>query len=663
MGNLSDLFGRPIEAGEVHVASPEQQLREAIESAGLKPPAEIEIDGKLHRFDSHASGHGHRGKRSGWYVAYPDGVQAGAFGCWRAGVAHNWTAEIGRSLTAAEEMARARHLEEARKAREAARAAVREAVEESLQEIWDRAVPASAEHPYLKRKGVLPHGARVTGDGRLVIAMESPSGELQGLQYIEPGGRKQYHPGTSVGGCLLHLGSSDGGPIYVAEGFATAATVAEVMASECVATFSAHNIPAVVESLKAEVGDRAIIVVADNDQSGTGQAYAEQAAAKHGARVVVPPIPGDANDYHQAGHDLRALLEPPKAERPWLVPASELLLEPPPIRWLVKGWLQSNALALAYGASGSAKTFVAIDWACTIASGLGEWLGLRASHGTVVYLAGEGHYGIRQRLAAWCQEHGRTELDLFVSPSGQDITSKEGFLRVAQSIALLDPAPCLIIIDTLHRHMSGDENSGKDIGAMVRACDALREQFGCTVLIIHHSGHSNSDRERGHSSIRGSLDISIQVTRNDADVVTLHQGKAKDAREQPDRYLKMRTVTIGNRVDDDGEPVTSIVLDESTAEAAATETREPTPMRRMERAWWASGTEIEGGDPYVSRSALLDLLTQDGLNHRQSSRQLSPLGKGLISQLLDAGEIEVRAHGWAVIGTASRARLLLQKDP
>ena len=47
---------------------------------------------------------------------------------------------------------------------------------------------------YLKRKQVQPHGLRITGDGRLMVPMLSPDGELTSLQYIGADGDKKYHP-------------------------------------------------------------------------------------------------------------------------------------------------------------------------------------------------------------------------------------------------------------------------------------------------------------------------------------------------------------------------------------------------------------------------------------------------------------------------------------
>ena len=69
-------------------------------------------------------------------------------------------------------------------------------------------------------------------------------------------------------------------------------------------------LPAVLEAAaEAQELTQELVIVADNDASGTGQKYADQASAKYGARVVMPPIDGDANDYVSAGHDLKILLQ------------------------------------------------------------------------------------------------------------------------------------------------------------------------------------------------------------------------------------------------------------------------------------------------------------------------------------------------------------------
>ena len=92
------------------------EFREAIRAAGLTPPEEIQADGELHRFPSN----GKRSDLAGWYVLHGDGVPAGAFGCWRSGLAENWRADIGRTLTNAEREQHRQRMESMRRQREQA---------------------------------------------------------------------------------------------------------------------------------------------------------------------------------------------------------------------------------------------------------------------------------------------------------------------------------------------------------------------------------------------------------------------------------------------------------------------------------------------------------------------------------------------------------------
>ena len=202
-------------------------------------------------------------------------------------------------------------MEEARAARDAALTRSRDAASDTCAEIWERAQGADAGHPYLRRKGVAPHGARVTGDGRLVVPLYI-EGRLSSLQYIDHSGGKLDHAGGQVGGASWVVGRIEpDGPVFFAEGFATSATIHQATNRPCVVCYSASNLPTVVGQYRESLGrGQELVVVADNDESGTGQKYADQAAALHSCRVVMPPEVGqDANDFVQAGGDLKSILE------------------------------------------------------------------------------------------------------------------------------------------------------------------------------------------------------------------------------------------------------------------------------------------------------------------------------------------------------------------
>src|SRR5688572_20189530 len=75
-----------------------------------------------------------------------------------------------------------------------------------------------------------------------------------------------------------------------------------------------------------------------------------------------------------------------------------------PTDWLIDGWLVKDTLAGLVAHSGACKSFLAIDWACRVATG-SLWFGRNVKQGAVFYLAGEGRTGHRKRIAAWEQHH------------------------------------------------------------------------------------------------------------------------------------------------------------------------------------------------------------------------------------------------------------------
>jgi putative DNA primase/helicase len=669
MADLSNVFGGPWSPPpEKRVAPPEEQLLDAIRDAGLEPPDQVVFDGRLHRFKSGTKGSAKTGDKSGWYVVFGDGVPAGRFGCWRMGFESPWRADVGRRLTATEEMAHARRLAEAKALRDAELERKHQVASETVEKIWTGAQGASPEHPYLQRKGIGVHGARITGDGRLVLPLYDQDGTLATLQYIDHDGGKLYHPGGQTGGKFWMVGSLDEpGTLFVAEGFATAATIHETTNRPVMVAYSASNLVPITGILREMYGaSQDVVIVADNDKSGVGQRYAEQASAKFGARMVMPPIDGDANDYAQAGHDLASLLLPPKDD--WLIPADDFSAQPAPISWLVKRWLQSQALIMVHGPSGGGKTFVVLDWCLRIASQTPEWAGQKVRAGNVVYLAGEGHHGLRGRVAAWKHQHQVGHLAMWLSKDGCDLNTPTGYLKVVEQVRMLPENPAVIVVDTLHRFLAGDENSAQDAKTMLDACNSLMQEFNCSVILVHHTGVAEEaqHRARGSSAWRGALDIEISIVPGkDDQPMQIVQRKSKDAELAQTVYVELQQVTIPGWYDEDNQPVTSAVIVQSQAPASPKKDGKIESHRKtFENAWWASGAEERNGLPYLSRSAMLDYLIQKmDVSETSAKQYLKPSVPGKpIADLLLAEIIEAFEHGWTVIDQTQASSMLIRKS-
>ena len=55
--------------------------------------------------------------------------------------------------------------------------------------------------------------------------------------------------------------------------------------------------------------------------------------------------------------------------------------------------------------------------------------------------------------------------------------------------------------------------------AYVQAADAVREAFGCAVVLIHHCGVDGT-RPRGHTSLTGACDAQLAVKRDGSGIIT-----------------------------------------------------------------------------------------------------------------------------------------------
>lgn len=216
--------------------------------------------------------------------------------------------------------------------------------------------------------------------------------------------------------------------------------------------------------------------------------------------------------------------------RNWYIIHASELRNLPPIEWIVPGEIPARGITLLYGASGSGKSFLALDYALKVAQSK-----------PVLYMAGEGEYGYRQRVAAWCQHHKQNEGRLHLcigAVSLLETADLDAFLEIVKTIQ-----PAVVVIDTMARSMVGaDENSARDMGLFIRACENVKHTLGCAVLVIHHTGKAGV-QERGSSALRGASDSIIRVSVED-DLISVECSKTKDAQPFPTRYMRLLTVPV-----------------------------------------------------------------------------------------------------------------------
>lgn len=193
-----------------------------------------------------------------------------------------------------------------------------------------------------------------------------------------------------------------------------------------------------------------------------------------------------------------------------LYSTEELMAMPPP-KWLVEGLIPERSFSVLFGPSGVGKSFVAIDLALSVASGL-HWAGRSTKPGFVVYVSAEGTAGLGQRIKAWMIDRGLEPADVDIAwlPEAVSMHSDEDLLALFNRFEELQRDPTLIIIDTLARCFDGDENSTEDMGKFVKGVDKIRSRFQCSVMAVHHTSIEGG-RERGNGSLRAASDTMVRL--------------------------------------------------------------------------------------------------------------------------------------------------------
>ena len=231
-----------------------------------------------------------------------------------------------------------------------------------------------------------------------------------------------------------------------------------------------------------------------------------------------------------------------------------------PLEPVIADVLYRDTLARIYGASGTFKSFMTLDFAGCVGTGI-AWHGQDVTQGSVIYLVAEGMRGIRKRVRAWEQHHGRRMTGVYFLP--RPVQAMDPEWRVLVELCARR-RPALVVIDTQARVTVGvEENSNTEMGKVVDRMEQLRGASEACVLLVHHTGH-DGDRGRGATAVKGALQTELGVERKGSGLldttITLKTGKQKDDEELGDVVFGLHQVALRGEAKEDGSPVTSVVL-------------------------------------------------------------------------------------------------------
>jgi putative DNA primase/helicase len=226
-------------------------------------------DGEVHRFNDID---GKRNNLACWYVLHLNGCPAGAYGSWRTGYQFTWRADKNMPVNKEERERMNAAVKASRAKRKNDTAQAQAHTAGRAQALWRDALPATVSQPYLKSKRIPSLSLRQAGNV-LLVPLHDIGGELVNLQTISPAGEKRFLKGGRIAGCFALTGAPkipEAGELYVAEGFATAATIASTLDLPVVAAMNAGNLKSVAVAIRRKYPRLDMVVAADNDHKTPG---------------------------------------------------------------------------------------------------------------------------------------------------------------------------------------------------------------------------------------------------------------------------------------------------------------------------------------------------------------------------------------------------------
>ena len=328
------------------IKEPLTSFDDALTAAGLVLNGPPVADGRLHRCGTVDRPRG----KDGAYRIHMDTPACVWWKNWRSGDEGTRTAKPERQMTEAERKAMRERIAAAKVEAEQEQAKRWAAAAKIAAATWEQASPLpegeADAHAYLARKGVYAFGLRVAADGRLVVPVMGESGKVQSLQFI--GEDKRFLAGGKTSAGFFPIPAKDNrkdGPLLIAEGFATAASLRMATGHAVLVAFNAGNLEAVARLARGMYPEREIVLCADHDEGrqrpdGTpfnpGVEAATKAAQAVGARLAVCPLiagkKADFNDLHlaQGVEAVRTVVETVRKQAVEHVPQGFVLIEKGP---------------------------------------------------------------------------------------------------------------------------------------------------------------------------------------------------------------------------------------------------------------------------------------------------------------------------------------------
>uniref|UniRef100_A0A6M3JK91 Putative ATPase domain containing protein n=1 Tax=viral metagenome TaxID=1070528 RepID=A0A6M3JK91_9ZZZZ len=171
------------------------------------------------------------------------------------------------------------------------------------------------------------------------------------------------------------------------------------------------------------------------------------------------------------------------------------------------GWLPRQGKAEVFAPPKAGKSFMCLQLARCIGSGL-PFLGMPTKQGRVLYIQPEmAIETLQDRMKKTGQEYP----DVYVgSTFSIKLDKSQGQEDLMRAVAAVEPD--VLILDSLYKMISGDENETQDMEDIVNFIDEkIIDPYGCSVFITHHAGKDLKRGSRGSNVLESWVDAYIEM--------------------------------------------------------------------------------------------------------------------------------------------------------
>jgi len=162
-------------------------------------------------------------------------------------------------------------------------------------------------------------------------------------------------------------------------------------------------------------------------------------------------------------------------------------------RWLIEQLWTDQGVGIIAGAPKTLKTWVALEMALSVSTGtfcLGRFAVPRPGR-VLLYAAEDCASALRERIDGLARVHARpiTDLDIGIIDTPRLLLDQRE-MQMRLHATLETQKPVLLILDPIVRMHARDENSSRDVAALLGFLRSLQRHHKLSICVVHHTRKS-----------------------------------------------------------------------------------------------------------------------------------------------------------------------------